>query len=236
MMVVIGREALRGDADAAAGDRGQGDPDRAHAVGLRRRGDGGQPLRRHRRGGPGRGRAEGSGETSVETSSLTFDYVPGHAERKGGLFFTEDPRRHRSRSARSATRRPDANGGTMALDPETFDALIDTIRRFVAERLRPLEEKVAESDEVPDEIVARDAGDGAVRPLHSRGIWRARPHHVARKSGSRSNSAAPRRPSARSSAPMSASAARAWSWPAATSRKANGCRGSPAARSSPASR
>ena len=42
----------------------------------------------------------------------------------------------------------------MPLDPETFDALIDTIRRFVAERLRPLEEQVAESDEVPVEIVA----------------------------------------------------------------------------------
>jgi len=41
----------------------------------------------------------------------------------------------------------------MALDPETFDALIETVRRFVAERLRPLEEKVAEDDEVPDEIV-----------------------------------------------------------------------------------
>ena len=41
----------------------------------------------------------------------------------------------------------------MALDAETFDALIETIRRFVAERLRPLEEKVAEADEVPAEIV-----------------------------------------------------------------------------------
>ena len=41
----------------------------------------------------------------------------------------------------------------MPLDPETFDALIDAIRRFVAERLRPLEEKVAEEDEVPAEIV-----------------------------------------------------------------------------------
>jgi acyl-CoA dehydrogenase len=41
----------------------------------------------------------------------------------------------------------------MPLDPETFNALIDTIRRFVAERLRPLEEKVAEEDEVPAEIV-----------------------------------------------------------------------------------
>ncbi len=42
----------------------------------------------------------------------------------------------------------------MPLDPETFDALIGTIRRFVAERLRPLEEAVAEADEVPAEIVA----------------------------------------------------------------------------------
>jgi acyl-CoA dehydrogenase len=41
----------------------------------------------------------------------------------------------------------------MPLDPETFDALIDTVRRFVAERLRPLEERVAEEDEVPDDIV-----------------------------------------------------------------------------------
>jgi acyl-CoA dehydrogenase len=48
----------------------------------------------------------------------------------------------------------------MPLDPETFDALIDTVRRFVAERLRPLEEKVAEEDEVPAEIVRemRDMG------------------------------------------------------------------------------
>ena len=42
----------------------------------------------------------------------------------------------------------------MSLDPDTFDALIDTVRRFVAERLRPLEEQVAETDEVPDDIVA----------------------------------------------------------------------------------
>ncbi|WP_395612138.1 acyl-CoA dehydrogenase family protein [Allosphingosinicella sp.] len=41
----------------------------------------------------------------------------------------------------------------MPLDPETFDALIDTVRRFVAERLRPLEEKVADEDEVPEDIV-----------------------------------------------------------------------------------
>jgi acyl-CoA dehydrogenase len=41
----------------------------------------------------------------------------------------------------------------MALDPETFDALIDAIRRFVAERLRPLEAQVADGDEVPEAIV-----------------------------------------------------------------------------------
>jgi acyl-CoA dehydrogenase len=41
----------------------------------------------------------------------------------------------------------------MPLDPETFDALIDTVRRFVAERLRPLEAQVADEDEVPAEIV-----------------------------------------------------------------------------------
>lgn len=41
----------------------------------------------------------------------------------------------------------------MALDPETFDALIDTVRRFVTERLRPMEERVADEDEVPEEIV-----------------------------------------------------------------------------------
>ena len=37
----------------------------------------------------------------------------------------------------------------MALDPETFDLLLDTVRRFVAERLRPLEEQVDREDEVP---------------------------------------------------------------------------------------
>jgi acyl-CoA dehydrogenase len=41
----------------------------------------------------------------------------------------------------------------MPLDPETFFALLDTVRRFVAERLRPLEEQVDRDDEVPAEIV-----------------------------------------------------------------------------------
>jgi acyl-CoA dehydrogenase len=41
----------------------------------------------------------------------------------------------------------------VALDAETFDALIDTVRRFVAERLRPLEKKIAEDDEIPEDVV-----------------------------------------------------------------------------------
>ncbi|HSX56957.1 MAG TPA: acyl-CoA dehydrogenase family protein, partial [Sphingomonas sp.] len=41
----------------------------------------------------------------------------------------------------------------MALDAETFDALIDTVRRFVTERLRPLEAEVEAADAIPDSIV-----------------------------------------------------------------------------------
>ena len=41
----------------------------------------------------------------------------------------------------------------MALDAETRDQLIDTVRRFVTERLRPLEAKVAEEDAMPPEVV-----------------------------------------------------------------------------------
>jgi acyl-CoA dehydrogenase len=42
----------------------------------------------------------------------------------------------------------------MALDIETRDQLIDTVRRFVAERLRPLEAQVSENDAIPDEVLA----------------------------------------------------------------------------------
>jgi len=41
----------------------------------------------------------------------------------------------------------------VALDPETFDALIDGVRRFVAERLRPLEADVEAADAIPDDVV-----------------------------------------------------------------------------------
>jgi acyl-CoA dehydrogenase len=42
----------------------------------------------------------------------------------------------------------------MPLDPDTFAALIDTVRRFVAERLRPLEAQVEADDAIPDALVA----------------------------------------------------------------------------------
>jgi len=41
----------------------------------------------------------------------------------------------------------------MALDPETFSQLIDTIRRFVEKRLVPLEAEVSEKDEIPTDVV-----------------------------------------------------------------------------------
>ena len=41
----------------------------------------------------------------------------------------------------------------MAFDAELRGQLIDTVRRFVTERLRPLERQVSEEDRVPDEIV-----------------------------------------------------------------------------------
>lgn len=41
----------------------------------------------------------------------------------------------------------------MALDRDVFEQLIDTTRRFVAERLVPRESEVAETDHMPDELV-----------------------------------------------------------------------------------
>jgi len=42
----------------------------------------------------------------------------------------------------------------MALDSETFEALIDTVRRYVADRLRPLEAEVEAADAIPDDVTA----------------------------------------------------------------------------------
>ena len=48
----------------------------------------------------------------------------------------------------------------MALDAETRDQLIDTVRRFVTERLRPLEAKVAEDDAMPQDVIDEMKGLG----------------------------------------------------------------------------
>ena len=42
----------------------------------------------------------------------------------------------------------------MIRDPETFNILLDTIRRFVRERLMPAEQEVVDTDEIPAAIVA----------------------------------------------------------------------------------
>jgi acyl-CoA dehydrogenase len=48
----------------------------------------------------------------------------------------------------------------MALDTETRDQLVDTVRRFVSERLKPLEAKVAEEDAIPPEVIEEMKGLG----------------------------------------------------------------------------
>jgi uncharacterized protein (TIGR02588 family) len=35
-----------------------------------------------------------NGTESIETSTTTIEYLPSHSERKGGLFFTVDPRQY----------------------------------------------------------------------------------------------------------------------------------------------
>ena len=48
----------------------------------------------------------------------------------------------------------------MALDVETRDQLLETIRRFAAERLRPIEAQVAEQDKIPDDVLEEMKGLG----------------------------------------------------------------------------
>src|SRR5262249_5423715 len=49
-----------------------------------------------------------------------------------------------------------ANGcRRMALDSETFDQLLATVRRFVRERLVPNEHRVAETDAIPEDVVTK---------------------------------------------------------------------------------
>ena len=97
----------------------------------------------------------------------------------------------------------------MALDPEIFEALIDTVRRFVAERLRPFEGAVEEADAIPADLIAE------MRAMGLFGLSIAEEYGglgltMIEEARSRSSSAAPARPFAPPSAPMSGSAARAW--------------------------
>jgi acyl-CoA dehydrogenase len=48
----------------------------------------------------------------------------------------------------------------MVRDPEAFEGFLGGVRRYVRERLVPLEASVAERDEVPAEVVAELAGQG----------------------------------------------------------------------------
>jgi acyl-CoA dehydrogenase len=48
----------------------------------------------------------------------------------------------------------------LALDSETREQLIDTVRRYVTERLRPLEAKVSEDDAIPAEVLEEMKGLG----------------------------------------------------------------------------
>ena len=94
LLAVIGREAIAGEtSEPPAID--------VRAVSVRPLPSGFlvELVASNRSGGTGaavriEGRLE-SGGAAIETSDITFDYVPGHAERKGGLFFRQDPRLHK---------------------------------------------------------------------------------------------------------------------------------------------
>lgn len=47
-----------------------------------------------------------SGDKTVETSETTLDYVPARSERRGGLFFTHDPRQFTLQLAPKGYRHP----------------------------------------------------------------------------------------------------------------------------------
>ena len=53
----------------------------------------------------------------------------------------------------------------MSTDPETFSLLLETIRRFVSERLIPSEATTAESDRVDPALIEEMREPGIVRPL-----------------------------------------------------------------------
>ena len=52
----------------------------------------------------------------------------------------------------------------MALDAETREQLLETVRRFVRDKCMPFEARVSEEDRVPDEIV-QEIGETMVTKL-----------------------------------------------------------------------
>jgi acyl-CoA dehydrogenase len=59
-----------------------------------------------------------------------------------------------ARSARGERTDSTRGNDEMIRDPETMNALLDSVSRFVRERLVPAENRVAETDEIPQDILA----------------------------------------------------------------------------------
>src|SRR4029077_14277818 len=62
--------------------------------------------------------------------------------------------RQREHAIESVDRQSENGGNTMIRDRDTLNALLDSVERFVRERLVPAEHVVAETAEIPDDIVA----------------------------------------------------------------------------------
>ncbi len=120
----------------------------------------------------------------------------------------------------------------MIRDPAVLDGLLATIRRFVEERLMPAEAVVEETNAIPQDILTEMKTLGLFGMSIPEAYWRARPHHGGRGVMAALGSGARRRPSARSSAPTTASAHRASSPTGRKRRRPIGCRAWPRAKSS----
>lgn len=48
----------------------------------------------------------------------------------------------------------------MALDRDTLDQFVDSVRRYVRDRLIPLEMQVAEEDRIPEDVIDEMKGMG----------------------------------------------------------------------------
>src|SRR5580704_8219887 len=93
----------------------------------------------------------GGAPKACESAAKLYPLSPANA---GAEAFSANGRAVRLNTWILAFAGKSGKGDTMALDLETRNQLIDTVRRFVAERLRPLESQVAENDAVPDDVIA----------------------------------------------------------------------------------